>query len=125
MQIAKFAEKVVGDKRRWREYKARVQRLPAPYRDAVGAIERYLMYFGPTDSDSASTMYEDLIYLFEQASADAIPIREIVGEDPVSFVTEFVSNYDQGGWVSRERGRLVAAIDRAAAEEQAESESAE
>lgn len=125
MQIAKFAEKVVGDKRRWREYKARVQRLPAPYRDAVGAIERYLMYFGPTDSDSASTMFEDLIYLFEQASADAIPIREIVGEDPVSFVTEFVSNYDQGGWVSRERGRLVAAIDRAAAEEQAESESAE
>ncbi len=125
MQIAKFAEKVVGDKRRWREYKARVQRLPAPYRDAVGAIERYLMYFGPTDSDSASSMYEDLIYLFEQASADAIPIREIVGEDPVSFVTEFVSNYDQGGWVSRERGRLVAAIDRAAAEEQVESESAE
>lgn len=125
MQIAKFAEKVVGDKRRWREYKARVQRLPAPYRDAVGAIERYLMYFGPTDSDSASSMFEDLIYLFEQASADAIPIREIVGEDPVSFVTEFVSNYDQGGWVSRERGRLVAAIDRAAAEEQVESESAE
>lgn len=116
MKIAKFAEKVVGDKRRWREYKARAQQLPASYRDTVAAIERYLMYFGPTDANDAASMFEDLVYLFEQASADSTPVREIVGDDPVGFVTEFVSNYDQGGWVARERARLVAAIDRAAVE---------
>ena len=44
MSISKFAAKVIGDKRRWREYKARVRELPEPYRGAVEAFERYLGY---------------------------------------------------------------------------------
>ena len=39
--------------------------------------------------DSAASMFEDLADLFEQAAADATPIREIVGEDPVEFVDAF------------------------------------
>jgi DNA-binding ferritin-like protein (Dps family) len=46
MFISKFISKVVGEKGRWREYKARTRRLPANYRAAVEAVERYLMYFG-------------------------------------------------------------------------------
>jgi DNA-binding ferritin-like protein (Dps family) len=30
-----FISKVIGDKRRWRQYKARVRRLPPDYRMAV------------------------------------------------------------------------------------------
>jgi DNA-binding ferritin-like protein (Dps family) len=41
-----FISKLIGDKRRWRQYKARVKALPEPYRTAVDAIEHYLMYFG-------------------------------------------------------------------------------
>src|SRR5690606_33105928 len=43
MDIAKVTEKMIGDKRRWRAYKARVKQLPENYRSAVDAIERYLM----------------------------------------------------------------------------------
>ena len=42
-------EKIVGglgDKRRWRVYRARVTALPAGYRTTVEALERYLTYFG-------------------------------------------------------------------------------
>ena len=116
MMISKFVSKVVGEKGRWREYKARVGRLPANYRAAVEAVERYLMHLGPADGASAASMFEDLADLFEQAAADETPIREIVGEDPVEFVEAFVANYPQGQWRLRERNRLVDAIDRAAAE---------
>jgi DNA-binding ferritin-like protein (Dps family) len=102
--------KLIGDKRRWREYKARTKALPAQYRTAIDALERYLMYIGPSDGDSAATMFEDLADLFEQAAADGTPIRDIVGENPVEFVELFLQNYSKGGWMFRERARLIKAI---------------
>jgi len=108
-----FISKVIGDKRRWREYKARVKQLPPDYRAAVEAIERYLMYFGSLNADNAASLFEDVADLFEQAAADGTPIREIVGEDPAEFVDELVRNYSKGGYVDKERARLIKAIDRA------------
>jgi DNA-binding ferritin-like protein (Dps family) len=109
-----FISKVIGDKRRWRQYKARVRQLPPNYRMAVEAIERYLMYFVPADGDSAASMFEDLADLFEQAAADGTPIREIVGEGPVEFAGAFVQNYSEGGYVpTRGRKRLTDVIARA------------
>ena len=106
-----FISKMIGDKRRWRQYKARVRRLPQDYRTAVDAFQRYFMYFGAVDGDSAASMLEDLADLFEQAAADRTPIREIVGEDPVEFAEAFAQNYRKGGYVDRERDRLTAAIE--------------
>jgi DNA-binding ferritin-like protein (Dps family) len=113
MGISDFTSKVIGYKRRWREYKARTRQLPANYRTAVEAVERYLMHFGPMAGDSAASVFEDLADLFEQAAADGTPIREIVGEDPVEFVQAFVHNYPKDGNVTRERERLTSAIERA------------
>ena len=112
-----FISKVVGDKKRWRAYKARVRQLPPDYRTAVDAIERYLMHFVPADKDSAASEFEDLADLFEQAAVDGTPIREIVGEDPVEFAEAFARNYSEGGYVpARERKRLTDAIVRAGEE---------
>ena len=58
--------KMIGEKRRWRQYKARTRKLPASYRTAADALERYLMCFGPGDGASAASMFEDLADLFEQ-----------------------------------------------------------
>ena len=114
MSISKFASKMIGEKRRWREYKARTSKLPVKYRAATEAFERYLMYFGPTDGDSACSIFEDIAELFEQSAADRTPIREVVGEDPVEFMDAFLRNYPEGQWKNRERQRLIDAIDRAA-----------
>jgi DNA-binding ferritin-like protein (Dps family) len=116
--MSNLISKLVGDKRRWWAYKARSRRLPENYRAAVEAIERYLMYFGrAADADSIVSMFEDLADLFEQAAADGTPLRTVVGEDPVEFVETFLQNYSSGGWVARERERLVEAITRAEAGE--------
>ena len=108
-----FVSKVIGPKRRWRAYKARVRQLPENYRTTVEAIERYLMHFGPMDGDSAASLLEDVADLFERAAADGTPIREIVGEDPVEFVEALIGNYQKGGYVTRERERLTNAVKRA------------
>jgi DNA-binding ferritin-like protein (Dps family) len=109
--------KLIGDKRRWRQYKARTSRLPASYRTAAEALERYLMCFGPGNGDSAASMFEDLADLFEQSAADQTPVRAIVGEDPVEFAEAFLRNYPEGSWIVRERERLTSAVERAAAED--------
>jgi DNA-binding ferritin-like protein (Dps family) len=115
-----FIERIVGDlgdKRRWRQYKARVKALPANYRTTVEALERYLTYFGAITKgdvpmDVVMSMLGDLADLFEQAAADRTPIRAVVGEDPVEFAETFFRNYSDGQWINKEPERLVSAIER-------------
>ena len=122
----KFISKVIGEKRQWGQHQARTRELPASYRTAVEALERYLMYAGPGgDGARAAAMFEDLLDLFEQSAANRTPIREIVGEDPVEFLEAFVRNYPDGNWRIRERERLTNAIDRAAGEDTGKEEGAD
>src|SRR5262245_42130667 len=106
--------RLIGGKRRWRRYTARIKALPEPYRSAVNAIERYLFVFGRGDGAGWAVMLEDLANLFERAAADGTPIREIVGDHPEEFVEAFVQNYPEGQWAIRERERLRSTIALAA-----------
>ena len=115
MLISRLIKKVIGEKTQWREYKARTRRLPAAYRVAVEALERYLMYFGGGGDGTA--IYADLVDLFEQSAAKRTPLRQIVGDDVVEFIETFIRNYPKGEWVLRERERLTSAIARAEEEE--------
>jgi DNA-binding ferritin-like protein (Dps family) len=121
-----WIEQVTGSleqKKRYRQYKARTKQLPASYRTAIDALDRYLMYFGSiTRGDTLVSMLEDLADLFEQSAADGTPIREIVGEDPVEFAETFLQNYSEGQWINKERERLTKAIDRAAGEDSGKEE---
>jgi DNA-binding ferritin-like protein (Dps family) len=125
--VANWIEKVTGsleEKKQYREYKARVEKLPEPYRVAVKSIERYLMYFGGiTKGDVLVAMLGDLADLFEQSAADATPVRAIVGDDPVEFVETFLSNYSEGRWINKERQRLIKAIDDVAGRSEMEVDS--
>ena len=109
---------MIAEKRRYRQYKARTKQLPANYRTAIDALERYLMYFGAiTKGDTLMSMLEDLADLFEQSAANGTPIRAIVGDDPVEFAETFLQNYSEGQWINKERERLTNAIDRVAGDQ--------
>ena len=113
-----FISRMIDEKRRYRQYKARIGRLPADYRTAVAALERYATYLGGLgDGPSILAMLEDLADLFEQSAADGTPVRAVVGEDPVEFAEAFLRNYPAGHWIVRERERLTKAIDSAAGTE--------
>ncbi|MQY24267.1 DUF1048 domain-containing protein [Nocardia macrotermitis] len=104
----------LGEKRRWRQYRARAKQLPEPYSTAIEAFQRYLMY--GAGGGGGVAMFEDLIDLFEQSAADRAPLREIVGDDPVEFIETFARNYQDESWIKRERERLGNAIAKAAGE---------
>ena len=112
--MTNLIEKVTGsfdDKRRWREVNNRVKALPPKYGTAVKAIERYFNYVAPiSDGAIYVTMTDDLTQLFEQAAADGTSIRTVIGDDPVVFAEDFLSNYEQGQWIKKERARLVESI---------------
>jgi DNA-binding ferritin-like protein (Dps family) len=114
----KWIEAVTGsleEKKQYKQHLVRVSRLPEDYRTAVEALERYYMYFGGISrGDVLLKMLDDLADLFEQAAADATPIRVIVGDDPVEFAETFIANYSEGQWINKERTRLIDAIDRVA-----------
>ena len=114
---AKWFEVVTGSleqKKQWKQYKARVEALPEPYRGAAKAIERYFMYSGAAeDGDTLVRMFSDFADLWERAAADGTPVRDIVGDDPVAFAEEFTAAYGGKQWIDKERARLNKAIDEA------------
>lgn len=120
--VAKWIETLTGSleqKKQYRTDKARIDGLPAPYAAAAQATHRYLMYSGGiTDGDTLTTMFGDLADLWERAAVDGIPVREIVGDDPVEFAESFARAYNGKQWIDKERARLTKAIDDAEREQQ-------
>ena len=117
-----WIEQVTGSleqKKQYRQYKARTKQLPANYRTAIDALERYLTYFGAiTKGETLVKMLEDLADLFEQSAASGTPIREVVGEDPIEFAETFLQNYSEGQWINKERKRLAETIQSITKEEE-------
>lgn len=119
-----WIERITGDladKRKWREYKARVKALPPAYREAATGIERYIMNFGAVDDGPTLVrMFGDLGDLLERAAADETPIRDLVGEDPVQFLETFLDTYRGEGrsWVDRQREKLSSSIEKAIAQQE-------
>ncbi|MGV1010361.1 MAG: DUF1048 domain-containing protein [Dermatophilaceae bacterium] len=119
---SKWIEALTGSleqKKQYKQGKARIDALPEPYGSAARAMHRYLMYYGGvTDGDTLITMVGDLADLWERAAADGMPVREIVGADPVEFAETFAAAYSGKQWIDKERARLTKAIEDAEGEEQ-------
>jgi DNA-binding ferritin-like protein (Dps family) len=125
--VAKWIETLTGSleqKKQYRQDKARIEALPEPYLTAAKAMHRYLMYSGGiTDGETLITMFTDLADLWERAAADGMPVRDLVGDDPVEFTETFAQSYTGTKWIDTERARLTKAM--ADAENTGDAEGAE
>jgi DNA-binding ferritin-like protein (Dps family) len=115
---SKWIELVTGSleqKKQYRQYRARMEALPAPYADVAKAIYRYFMYNGGLviEGDTVLAMMGDFVELWERAAADGTPVRDIVGENPVDFADTFAEAYTGKRWIDKERARLTEAVDAA------------
>ena len=112
----RWIEAVTGpleQKKQYKQAKARMEALPAPYDEAAKAVGHYLLHTsGVTDGDVLVQMFVDLVDLFEQASIDDTPVSAIVGDDPVAFADDYALAYNGKNWVDKERKRLAETIDR-------------
>ena len=104
------------ERKRYKQYRARKEQLPASYREAIDAVERYALRFGPAAGETVLTMLEDLAGIFQQGAKAGVPVREIVGDDPVRFTEGFLTGYPANPWAGKEQQRLaptIAAAERA------------
>lgn len=119
---AKWIELVTGsldEKKRYKQYRARIEALPEPYRTAAKAFQRYLMlYGGIVDGETNVQMMSDFADLWDGAVADGTSVRALVGEDPVEFAETFAEAYTGKRWIDKERARLTKAIEDAERGEQ-------
>ncbi len=113
-----WVEKLVGsldDKKQYRDYRARVKRLPGDYRATAEALERYLTHVGPT-SDSAAllALLTDLVDTLERGVAAGEAVSTVVGDDPTTFADDLLRRHPGeswlDGWVGSERARLTDAV---------------
>ncbi|HEX4213506.1 MAG TPA: DUF1048 domain-containing protein [Candidatus Dormibacteraeota bacterium] len=117
---AGWVEQITGSleqKKRYRQYKARTEQLPASYHSAIDALVQYMQVFGPGDGESLLRMLEDLVGLFEQSAVNGTSIRAVVGENPAEFAETFLRKYPESQWIRKQRDQLNRAIDRVAGEE--------
>jgi DNA-binding ferritin-like protein (Dps family) len=114
---AKWIELVTGSleqKKRYRQYRARIKALPEPYGTVAEAFQRYFMYYGGiVDGETVLRMMDDFADLWDRAAADGTPVRAIVGDDPVGFAETFAQAYTGKRWIDKERARLTKAIEDA------------
>lgn len=119
---AKWIEALTGSleqKKQYRQYVARRDALPEPYRSAAKAFHRYFMYQGGlVDGDVLITMLNDFADLWERAAADGTPIHEIAGDDPAEFAETFAEAYTGKRWIDKERDRLASAVVEAEKEQE-------
>lgn len=107
-----WIEKITGDlalKKKFREFRSRMEALPSPYAEAYVAFERYVFQFGGINDGGITALF-DLGELFEQSARDDIPLTTVIGEDPSAFIENFLENYPRGQWVLRGQERLNSAI---------------
>jgi len=113
-----FIKQMIEQKRRYWRYKARKQLLPAKYRTALDAVERYVWNSASGRMDSLLPLMEDLADLFEQSAANGTPLRDVVGDDPVEFAETLLQNYPEHMWINQARKRLTHTIESIEREEE-------
>lgn len=83
-----FLEKIFGenyktDKKKYNEYKQRVENLPKEYQIVMKAVQEYIWKVGSMDG-SLDTIYK-IIELFEEGVADEKNVMDIIGSDVAGF----------------------------------------
>lgn len=85
-----FIEKLVGDKKEYKQQMARVKALPKDYQFVYKKIQEYTWKFAAGDGYDILKIQYDLIDLFEAGAADGKQVLEITGEDVAAFCDELL-----------------------------------
>jgi len=85
-------QKIIGDKKEYREQMARVAALPADYRFVFDKIQHYMWNFAAGSGYDMLKIHYELIDLFEAGAAEGKPVLEITGADVAAFSDELLRN---------------------------------
>lgn len=102
--MIKFIQKMIEDKKEYKEQMARKEALPEDYRFVFDKIHEYIWSFAGGDGSDMLKAQQELIELFETSAADGKHVLEVTGEDVAGFCDEFIR--DTKKWTDNYRKRL-------------------
>ncbi len=88
--MLKIFEKIIGDKKEYKQQMARVKALPEDYQFVYKKIQEYMWKFASGDGYDILKIQYDLIDLFEAGAAEGKQVLEITGEDVAAFCDELL-----------------------------------
>lgn len=99
-----FLEKIIGDKKNYRQFKAEIAKLPEDYQVAFNALQKYMWNFW--GDDEFQDAFDQMLHMFQEAAYDHIPVNDLIGNDPVKFADELMSQYSEHLWINKMQTKL-------------------
>ncbi len=90
--MLKIFEKIIGDKKEYRQMMARVKKLPRDYQFVYEKIQKYMWHFAAGSGMDMLQIQYELIDLFETGAAEGKSVLEVTGNDVAAFADELLSN---------------------------------
>lgn len=102
--MIKLIQKMIGDKKEYKEQMARIEAMPEDYRFVFKKIQGYMWSFAGGDGSDMLKTQQELIELFETSAAEGKHVLEVTGEDVAGFCDEFIR--DTKKWTDNYRDKL-------------------
>ena len=102
--MIKLIQKMIGDKKEYKEQMARIEAMPEDYRFVFEKIQGYMWAFAGGDGSDMLKAQQELIELFETSAAEGKHVLEVTGEDVAGFCDEFIR--DTKKWTDNYRDKL-------------------
>lgn len=103
-----FINKIIGnldEKREWKAMEERAKTLPSEYYHAYKAIQKYIWTAGGVaDWKDVSRIFNGIIDMFEEGTAEGREVTELTGEDVAAFCDELMK--DSKTWHDKHRAKL-------------------
>lgn len=99
-----WLKKMREEKKAYRAYRKRMAALPADFRQALQALEKYLNYWAK-DGQIYIILYS-VLDMFEAAAADGLGVRDVVGTDITAFADSLIEENPEATWINNQREKL-------------------
>lgn len=90
--MMEILNKLIGDKKEYKEMMARVKKLPEDYQFVYDKMQKYMWNFCSGNGYDMLKIHYELIELFEVGAMDGKHVLEITGEDVAAFSDELLLN---------------------------------
>jgi len=102
--MADLLKKILGDKKRYRAFKNNVAALPQPYAETMDALQKYMWNFAK--GDGFMDALEEILHIFQENAAENVPVKNIIGDDPVKFCDDIMAQYPDDLWLITYQNKL-------------------
>lgn len=102
---------MIEDKKRYKQFKSDVQALPEAYAQTLTALQTYIWNFAK--SGAMMNVLEEILHMFQESAAENVPVKQLIGDDPVEFAENIMAQYPEELWLIKYRTRLREQVKKA------------